>query len=172
MFLKGQLAFSTAFVVLMLTSLSLPMVAFVTPVKAAILYDSGNPTADEQLVLENVNRARANPIAEGQRLGIDIHEGLSNPSLVGPRPPLAMSKILLSIAEAHTRDMYNLNYFSHNDPNGTTPFERMTHAGYNYMMAGENMAGSVDQTAAELEDFMMVDSGTPGRPHRESSRPP
>ena len=117
-------------------------------------------------MLEYVNRARADPIAEGQRLGIDIHEGLSSPNYIGPRPPLAMNKILLRIAEAHTRDMYNLNYFSHDDPNGTTPFDRIAHAGYNYVMAGENMAAGVDLTAAELEDFMMVDSGTPGRPHR------
>src|SRR5208337_779739 len=150
----------------MLTAISIPIVAFVPSVKASIEYDSGDPTAAEQLVLEYVNRARANPVAEGQRLGIDIHEGLSNPNLVGPRPPLAMNKILLSIAEAHTLDMYAQSYFSHNDPNGTTPFDRMSHASYNYLRAGENMAGGVDQTAAELEDFMMVDSGTPGRPHR------
>ncbi|MGD0423843.1 MAG: hypothetical protein ABSA92_10360 [Candidatus Bathyarchaeia archaeon] len=164
--LKHQLTISSAFLVLMLTAISIPIVAFVPSVKAAIEYDSGDPTAAEQLVLEYVNRARANPVAEGQRLGIDIHEGLSNPNLVGPRPPLAMNKILLGIAEAHTHDMYTLNYFSHNDPNGTTPFERMSHAGYSYLLAGEDMAGGVDQTAAELEDFMMIDSGTPGRPHR------
>ncbi len=164
--LKYQLTISSAFLVLMLTAFSIPIVSFVPSVKAAIEYDSGDPTAAEQLVLEYVNRARANPVAEGQRLGIDIHEDLSNPNLVGPRPPLAMNKILLGIAEAHTHDMYTLNYFSHNDPNGTTPFGRMSHAGYGYLLAGENMAGGVDQTAAELEDFMMVDSGTPGRPHR------
>jgi hypothetical protein len=62
--------------------------------------------------------------------------------------------------------MYNNNYFSHTDPNGTTAFERMTNAGYNYVSAGENMAAGTDMTAAELEDFMMVDSGTAGRPHR------
>lgn len=165
-YLKHRLTISSAFLALMLTTISIPIVAFVPSVKAAIEYDSGDSTAAEQLVLEYVNRARANPIAEGQRLGIDIHEGLSNPNLVGPRPPLAMNKILLGIAGAHTQDMYTLNYFSHNDPNGTTPFDRMDHAGYDYLRAGENMAGGVDQTAAELEDFMMVDSGTPGRPHR------
>jgi hypothetical protein len=99
-------------------------------------------------------------------LGIDIHEGLPDPTLVGPRPPLAMNKILLSIAQAHTQDMYRLNYFSHNDPNGTTPYDRMINAGYNYVRAGENMAAGMYASAAELEDFMMVDSGTPERPHR------
>jgi len=155
-----------AFVLLMLTAFSLPLVPFAPTVRAALLYDSGDPTSAQQLVLEYVNRARANPVAEGQRLGIDIHEGLPDPSLVGPRPPLAMNKLLLGIAQAHSRDMYNLNYFSHNDPNGTTAFERITHAGYDYVRAGENMAAGVGLSAAGLEDFMMVDAGTSGRPHR------
>jgi hypothetical protein len=167
MFSKRRGVASFAFIVLMLAAFSLPLVAFVPTVKAAVLYDSGDPTPAEQLVLEYVNRARSDTVAEGQRLGIDIHEGLPNPSLVGPRPPLAMNKNLLGIAEAHSRDMYNLNYFSHNDTNGTTPFDRMTHAGYDYVRAGENMAASgADQSATELEDFMMEDAGTVWRPHR------
>jgi hypothetical protein len=158
---------SLAILVLAFSTTLLPLMMFAPIARAAsILYNSGDPTPDEQLVLEYINRARANPIAEGQRLGIDIHEGLSDPTLVGARPPLAMNPILLDTATAHTLDMYNHNYFSHNDPNGTTPFDRMTHAGYNYAMAGENMAGGVDMTSSQLEDFMMVDSGTPGRPHR------
>ena len=157
---------SCAFIVLLLIASAITIITPRPIVRAAVLYDSGDPTPAEQQVLEYVNRARANPVAEGQRLGIDIHEGLPDPSLVGPRPPLAMNTLLLSIAQAHTQDMYNLNYYSHNDPNGTTPFDRMVNAGYNYVMAGENMAASVGLSAVELEDFMMVDSGTPGRPHR------
>lgn len=157
---------SFAFILLLLVAVVFPIRTVTPTVTGAVLYDSGNPTPDEQLVLEYINRARANPIAEGQRLGIDIHEGLTDPTLVGPRPPLAMNKLLLSIAEAHSQDMYNGNYFSHTDPNGTTPFDRITHVGYDYVRAGENMAASTGSTAAELEDFMMVDSGTSGRPHR------
>jgi hypothetical protein len=164
--LKHRSIASFAFIVLTLAAFSVPFVLFASTAKAAVLYYSGNPTPEEQLVLEYINRARADPIAEGQRLGIDIHEGLSDPSLVGPRPPLAMNSILLSVAEAHSRDMYNLNYFSHDDPNGTTPYDRMTHAGYDYVLAGENMAGGADVSAVQLENLMMVDSGNPGRPHR------
>ena len=90
----------------------------------------------------------------------------NGPELVDPRPPLAMNPALLAIANGHSEDMYTNNYFSHTDPNGTTAFQRMTNAGYNYVSAGENMAAGTDMTATQLEDFMMVDSGTPGRPHR------
>lgn len=164
--LKRRQVAPLVFTVLMLTAFSLPLGMFAPTVKGAVLYDSGNPTPAEQLVLEYVNRARSNPVAEGQRLGIDIHEGLPDPSIVGPRPPLAMNKILLSIAQAHSLDMYNLNYFSHNDPNGNTPFDRMTLAGYSYLTAGENMAGGQGTTAAALEDLIMIDTGTAGRGHR------
>lgn len=157
---------SLALTLLILAACLIPIVEFTPSARALLLYDSGNPTPDEQLVLEMVNRARSNPIAEGQRLGIDIHEGLQNPSLVGPRPPLAFNKLLLGIAEAHSREMYNGNYFSHTDPNGTTAFDRMTHAGYNFARAGENMAAGTDIGSVDLEDFMMVDSGTQGRLHR------
>jgi hypothetical protein len=163
---KRSSVVSLAFILLLLAAFSFPLVLFAPPAKAALLYDSGDPTPEEQLVLEYINRARANPIAEGQRLGIDIHEGLSDPSLVGPRPPLAMNKILLSIAQAHSQNMYSQNYFSHTDPNGMTPFDRMTNAGYDYVLAGENMAAGVDLSATVLEDLMMVDAGNPGRPHR------
>lgn len=157
---------STILIILVVAVSSLPIAHFAPTANALVQYNSGNPTANEQLVLEYINRARANPFAEGQRLGIDIHEGLQDPSVVGPRPPLAMNSMLLGIAEAHSSDMYNRNYFSHTDPNGTTPFDRMIHAGYDYARAGEDMAAGTGASATELEDLMMVDSGTPGRPHR------
>ena len=167
--MKAQRGASFAFVILILLTSGLSLLTLTPKATALSLYDSGDPTPEEQLVLQYINRARANPIAEGQRLGIDIHEGLvdpNGPELVGPRPPLAMSPTLLAIANGHSEDMYNNNYFSHTDPNGTTAFQRMTNAGYNYVSAGENMAAGTDMSSTALEDFMMVDSGTPGRPHR------
>ncbi len=130
-------------------------------------YDSGDPTAAEQVVLESINRARSNPTAEGARLsasavsanpalvaglpgvtgipGGDITEGLISPNnVVGVRPPLAMNKILLGTARAHNTDMYNNNIFQHNSSGGVTPGDRMQAAGYTWKtsggMSGENIA--------------------------------
>jgi hypothetical protein len=134
-------------------------------------YDSGDATAEEQLNLEIINRARANPTAEGARLGIDIKEGLTaaEANNVGPRPPLAMNKKLLANARAHCRDMYNRNFFEHANPDGNDPFERMTLVGYNFINAAENIAvgSSVEvHTAAVLEDNLMIDTGISDRGHR------
>ncbi|MGM9945604.1 MAG: CAP domain-containing protein [Lysinibacillus sp.] len=47
---------------------------------------------------------------------------------------------LASVAKAHSVDMVNKNYFSHNSPTGSTPFDRIKAAGLNYTVAGENLA--------------------------------
>ena len=47
---------------------------------------------------------------------------------------------LASVAKAHSVDMVNKNYFSHNSPNGSTPFDRIKAAGLKYTVAGENLA--------------------------------
>src|SRR5688572_23520768 len=145
-------------------------------------WDSGDPTPDEQLVLEIINRARANPTAEGSRLstfspialpGGNIAEGLANPGSVGPRPPLAMNKNLLTVAREHSTDMYTRNYFAHDSPNKTWD-QRINDGGYTGSI-GENIAASSSGTAAFLEDFLMVDwsfdqngdpVGYPNRGHR------
>jgi len=161
-------------VVLVLAVSSLSLAAMTPQARALALYNSGNPTPGEQLVLEYVNRARANPIAEGQRLGIDITEGLEDdpanscygPEYVGVRPPLAMNPDLLAAAEGHSEDMYNQNYFSHTDPNGTTAFQRIENSGYDWISAGENIGAGTGMGAADLEDTLMLDSGYPCRAHR------
>jgi len=129
-------------------------------------YDSGDPTASEQVVLEIINRARANPTAEGTRLGININEGLSGGATALVQPPLAMNKILLGTARAHSDDMYTRTFFAHTNPSGKDPFQRIESAGYNYFAAGENIATGSSYTASALEDILMKDSGLPGRGHR------
>jgi hypothetical protein len=131
-----------------------------------IAYDCGNPTAAEQVVLEMINRARANPVAEGTRLGIYIHEGLSpaDSALVAVKPPLAMNATLLQISRAHSQDMWIRNFFSHTNPDGLDPFQRMTAAGYSFVKAGENIAAGM--APAGLEDLLMIDSSVAGRGHR------
>ena len=47
---------------------------------------------------------------------------------------------LAAVAKAHSVDMVNKSYFSHNSLDGSTPFDRMHAAGLNYRAAGENLA--------------------------------
>src|SRR5262245_18843778 len=148
-------------------------------------YDHGDPTSDEQMVLEIINRARANPDAEGARLagpspngipGGNIREGmtLSDPALVAPRPPLAMNKYLLASARAHSIDMWTRRYFAHDTkaPPTQTWDQRITGFGYNWNVAGgkagENIAAGGSDRAAALEDLLMTDDNFPERGHRRN----
>ncbi len=119
-------------------------------------YSHGDPTNDEQYMLELVNRARANPTAEGEMLAsvsdpeissaytyFNIsREKLRNDFKTYPqRPPLAFNKSLIDAARNHGRDMDRNNFQGHVGSNGSTVGERMLAAGYgdgNYY--GENVA--------------------------------
>jgi hypothetical protein len=136
----------------------------------SVLYDHGDPTDDEQLVLEIVNRARSDPWAEGTRLGIDITEGLTlgETALVDVKPPLAMNATLLAVARAHSEDMYLNAFFAHTNLGGEKFSDRILAAGYDYSRAGENIATGWYYSAEELEDILMVDQGVDGRGHRKN----
>jgi len=137
-------------------------------------FDYGDPTPAEQAHLEAINRARANPMMEAARLGIDLYEGVPADAISGlPVQPLVMNAKLLSAARLHSQDMIDHDYFAHASLDGTSPFVRMENAGYDYSMAGENLAfiGStiemnLEETTLALHDNLFVDEGYPDRGHR------
>lgn len=60
---------------------------------------------------------------------------------------LAHSEVLDRAAQAKAEDMLAKQYFSHQSPDGDTPWVWFTRAGYSYLYAGENLA--VHYTTAE-----------------------
>lgn len=130
-------------------------------------------TVQEQLSLERVNRARLKPGAEAAMNGIAIDEGAPGQLNTTPRQAVALNAKLMSVARAHSNDMLNRDYFEHNTPEGTTPFNRMTSGGYVYQTAGENLAwrgttGTINLSDATEQQHvdLFVDSTVPGRGHR------
>ena len=53
---------------------------------------------------------------------------------------LVMDETLREVARQHSVDMFQRGYFSHNDPEGKTPFQRMQAGGVLFIIAGENIA--------------------------------
>jgi uncharacterized protein YkwD len=47
---------------------------------------------------------------------------------------------MAEVARAHSRDMFQRSYFSHVNPEGQEPFDRMRKARIRYLVAGENLA--------------------------------
>ena len=118
--------------------------------KPTQMYSHGDPTTTVQHLLELINRARANPIAEGKRLGVDIEAGIQSP--VTPQPPLAMNAILNDVAEAHCEDMRE-HEFSMTDSEGYSYKERIGNAGYPGRPVGENIA--TGDTAVNLYKMLI-----------------
>jgi uncharacterized protein YkwD/uncharacterized membrane protein required for colicin V production len=54
--------------------------------------------------------------------------------------PLVMSKDLQTIARSQATDMWSRQFFSHVNPDGLTPFDRLNNANVPYIEAGENLA--------------------------------
>lgn len=76
--------------------------------------------------------------------------------------PLKWNDSLADLANEHCHDMINRDFFSHNNPDGETPFDRMKKAGISYLAAGENIA--VGQYSPES----VVDSWMQSMGHREN----
>lgn len=51
---------------------------------------------------------------------------------------------LAEVGRAHCKDMFARGYFSHDTPEGLSPFDRMNNAGISYSFAGENLALAPD----------------------------
>jgi uncharacterized protein YkwD len=64
-------------------------------------------------------------------------------------PTLKMNGSLVVLAENYGEDMIKRNYFSHYNPEGQSPFDRMRNYGISYRYAGENLAINNSVDAAE-----------------------
>src|SRR5579862_5082514 len=120
-------------------------------------YSIGQPTDEEQLYLEYLNRMRANPTAEGQRLAstsdpnvlseyagfsVDLSLMQSEFATNPPVPPLAMNAELLAAARWHSGDMFTNQYQGHSQTNGSvvmSPGDRIATNGYSAQTWGENV---------------------------------
>lgn len=133
-------------------------------------------TAQEQLVLELINRARLDPLAEAARQGIALNEGLAPGTIsAAAKQPLAPNAQITNAARGHSQHMLNVDQFAHEGIGDGTPGSRMTAAGYAFTSfgLGENIAfvgttGTIDPTASAIDnhDNLFIDKGIAGRGHR------
>ena len=74
-----------------------------------------------------------------------------------PAPALAVHGALTCAARVHAMDMAVNGYFDHSSQDGTSPWERMEAAGYNWSNAGENIARGQRDPAAVMDAWMSSD---------------
>lgn len=144
----------------MLTRAALFAVCILLPVSVYAqtqqLFSHGDPTPEEQLMLEYINRARANPTEEGIRLmdtqdprvqgayqyfKIDAVATKKAFTTYPQRPPLAFNSKLIESSRNHSKDMDQNNFQGHTSSNGDELDKRYQKVGYASMgMYGENVA--------------------------------
>ncbi|MEM8529931.1 MAG: CAP domain-containing protein [Chloroflexota bacterium] len=73
-------------------------------------------------------------------------------------PALVVDDNLMAAAQGHSEDMAANNFMSHTGSNGSSPWDRMREAGYEYSRAAENVAAGY-RTAESVVDGWMNSSG-------------
>lgn len=146
-------------------------------------YSHGDPTPQEQVILELINRARATPREEGVRLimsndaGVrgafdyfNVDTGLVRAQFATypSRPPLAFNAKLISAARRHMNDMRLNNFQDHRGTDGSAFDQRIREAGYtSYTSVGENIAAYAHNLWYSHVGFN-VDWGNPDLGHRHN----
>jgi uncharacterized protein YkwD len=125
------------------------------------LLSGTQPTAAQQLLLEQLNDARANPAAYGASIGVNL-------SGLAPSQPLAFNPQIIDAAQQHAQDMNDRGYFDHNTPDGVDPGQRLTNAGVTWASWGESSAAGPSYiNSASALSALITDSGTPDLAHRD-----
>ncbi len=99
-----------------------------------------------------VRNPRARPDLEAQMLEL-INQERAAQALA----PLRADPELAEVARAHSRDMFARGYFSHVNPDGKDPFDRIRQAHVTYRTAGENLA--LAPTLAQAHQGLMNSPG-------------
>jgi uncharacterized protein YkwD len=59
-----------------------------------------------------------------------------------------------AVAQAHSQDMVDRDYFSHTNPDGDSPFDRLADAGIGFSGAAENIAWGYPTGSAVLDGWL------------------
>ncbi len=98
--------------------------------RPGVLGYSSEITADKVVTLTNTER---------QKLGL---------------PPLIANPVLAQSATLKAGNMFSDNYWAHTSPSGTSPWEFFRQAGYQYSIAGENLAKDFYDTESMMKAWM------------------
>lgn len=69
-------------------------------------------------------------------------------------PALTWSAEVAAVAQAHSADMVARDFFSHTNPDGDSPFDRLQDAGISYSAAAENIAYGYPTAEAVLDAWL------------------
>ncbi len=109
-------------------------------------------SAAEQYLVELMNRARLEPVAEAARMGIDLNAGMLPGQIdTASKQVLAPNALLEAAASKHSLFMLSADVFSHTGANGSTPGLRIEAEGYAASAFAENLALTGTTAGATLQ---------------------
>jgi hypothetical protein len=141
----------------MLVNTDKPKAAPTDVAQAATQYSIGDPTDEEQMYLELINRARRDAVAEAERLialaatnhdvfeqfvtawNVDAELMRSQFAALPPVPPLSLNARLTTAARGHSQYQFDNALQTHTGSGGTSVGQRITAAGYVWGNIGENV---------------------------------
>lgn len=115
-------------------------------------------TAQEQYMLELVNRARMDPEAEADRTGDAVDSGATSSS----KQALAVDPILSAAADNHSEDMLDRNFFDHTNPDGDSPTDRAQDEGWPGGGVWENISARWTNASSVSNEQSWVDASHEG----------
>ncbi|HEV7454863.1 MAG TPA: CAP domain-containing protein, partial [Candidatus Saccharimonadales bacterium] len=80
--------------------------------------------------------------------------GTNNQRVAAGLGSLALNGTLNQAAQTKANDMASRDYWSHNTPDGATPWTFFANAGYSYKNAGENLAYGFDSNDSTITAWM------------------
>ena len=103
-----------------------------------------NPTSHEQIKLNFSQREMSIDEGSEAQMVDRVNKERRDRGLT----ELVINAKLRDLARAYAKDMLERGYFSHYNPEGESPFDRMANAGITYRAAGENLALAPNVTIA------------------------
>ncbi len=109
-------------------------------IKDTLSFITIKPDSDESIKLRfQTTNYKQDTSAEDQMLKM-VNQERAKQGL----PALTKGLNLADVGRAHAADMLERGYFSHNTPEGLSPFDRIDKAGISYTFAAENLAFAPD----------------------------
>lgn len=116
---------------------------------------AGSTPAEEETPAEDAGSEPADTVAAYEQEVFDLVNQIRAENGL---EPFVYNETLAGTARAHSQDMIDRNFFSHTNPDGEDPFDRMRDNGLSFSMAAENIAAG-QRTPEEVVNSWMNSEG-------------
>ena len=116
---------------------------------------AGSTPVEEETPAEDAGSEPADTVAAYEQEVFDLVNQIREENGL---EPFVYNETLAGTARAHSQDMIDRNFFSHTNPDGEDPFDRMRDNGLSFSMAAENIAAG-QRTPEEVVNSWMNSEG-------------